>query len=623
MPDWLSIHKPILINTIGHGAGAVIFGMLLYLFAVNRRRAQQERSWLPLAAAALAMLWNLGSLVGLATSPAGNAAADIVVAASFSVLSVLPAVLLDISLQGHYRILSAGGYVLSAAAVALHITDLLTQAPVWHFAALRLVTFGFAFLSIILVFLELRAKRASGSRLAGAMGLFLFAISIAHFGAGHARQAWSGEVALHHAGLPLALFVILQDYRFLLLDAFLRFVVNASLVAAALLFAIRVVQSPELNRHLHDPFTAGVLFVCAGLLLTLLVYLHNRLQGFLTRVIFLRRNVEDAIQELRRGALSSGTEQDYLAYAAEVVAGFMHAARFELIAEDPHLGGALSAPAAIIEPAQWGAPAWVQAVAPWRFSRGDASYLLLGQRAGGRRFLSEDFPVLARLSATIVAHVEQMRSLEMQNLVSRAELRALQAQINPHFLFNSLNTLYGTIDRGNAEARRMVLNLADVYRYLLRSDRTFIEIGEELRIVRAYLEIEELRLRGKLRTEVAIDESTLGVPIPLLSIQPLVENAVRHGVATQPGSGFVRLRIARLAEVIAVEISNSGECDPQALNNGRGIGLTNVRRRLQLCYGGQACLNTQVGAGVTTVGFVLPVTPLGQMAAAAVESHAR
>ena len=98
--------------------------------------------------------------------------------------------------------------------------------------------------------------------------------------------------------------------------------------------------------------------------------------------------------------------------------------------------------------------------------------------------------------------------------MSQAELRALQAQINPHFLFNSLNTLYGTIDRGNAEARQLVLNLSDVFRYLLRSDRTFIEIEEEMKIVRAYLEIEKLRLGPKLQAEIQVDDAALHAVFP-------------------------------------------------------------------------------------------------------------
>jgi len=214
--------------------------------------------------------------------------------------------------------------------------------------------------------------------------------------------------------------------------------------------------------------------------------------------------------------------------------------------------------------------------------------------------------VLARLGAAVAERVEQERSAQMQSLVSQAELNALQAQINPHFLFNSLNTLYGTIDRTNAEARRMVLNLADVYRYLLRTERTMVTVEEELRIVRAYLEIEALRLGSKLRTEVDVDESALRVTIPLLTIQPLVENAVKHGVAARTGPGFVHLKIRADGESILVDVSNSGEWDPREMSQpAAGIGLNNVRRRLELCYGSDAEFQTRAANGLTTVAFQL------------------
>lgn len=329
MPDWLSIHEPILVNTIGHGAGAVLFGILLHLFLVNWRRARQERSSLPALAAGLAMLWNIGSLVALATGPTSGIIADIIVAASFSVLSLLPAVLLHISLGSHHRALWVSGYLLSLIAAALHVTDLLTQAPRFHYAALLLVTLGFTGLTALSVFLEMREKdRPAASRLAGAMGLFLLAISFAHFSSEHPSQAWSGEIALHHAGLPLAIFVLLQDYRFLLLDAFLRFVLNASLAAAALLVSIRAVQSPELAQHIKRPFDAGLLFLSGCVVLTAFVYVRNRMQGLLTRVIFLRSNIEESLRELHHLRRAAANESDYLHNAAEITAGFLHAVRF-------------------------------------------------------------------------------------------------------------------------------------------------------------------------------------------------------------------------------------------------------------------------------------------------------
>ncbi len=184
----------------------MIFGILLYFLLVNRLRSREDRSRVAVLAAALAMLWNLGSLVALATGPTGGIIAGIIVAASFSVLSLLPAVLLHIFLESRHRGVWLSGYVLGSNAVALHVVDLLTQGPRFHYAALLLVTAGFSVLTIISVLLELRHEnRAAESRLAGSMGLFLFAISSVHFGTEHARMEWSKEIALHHAGLPLAL----------------------------------------------------------------------------------------------------------------------------------------------------------------------------------------------------------------------------------------------------------------------------------------------------------------------------------------------------------------------------------------------------------------------------------
>jgi len=619
MPDWLSIHKPVLVNTIGHCAGTVIFGMLIYFLLVNRRRTGETRAKLPVVAAVLAMLWNLGSLIGLATAPGSDWSARAISAGSFSMLSLLPAVLLHISLEPRRRAVWMSGYILSGAAVVLHVGDVLLNTARLHYDALLLVTVGFSGLTIISVFLEWRQEnRAAGSRLAAAMALFLFAISFTHFGAIHSQLPWSQEAALHHAGLPLALLVLLQDYRFLLLDAFLRFIVNATLAATALLIAIRIVESRALTQNLQHPFEAGLLFVCAGLLLTLYVWLHNRIQRFLTSAIFLRSNVDEVLRELQGLSRAARAEAEYRHSAAEAIARFLHASRFELTGQNPAVDRPLTAPVAVLDSSHWDLPPWVQAVLPVRFSRGDAFYLMLGPRHGGRRYLSEDLGVLAQLGAAVAGHIEQFRNVQMQNLVSQAELKALQAQINPHFLFNSLNTLYGTIDRGNTEARRLVLNMADVYRYLLRSERTLVEVAEELDIVRAYLEIEALRLGSKLETQVDADAAALHVSVPLLSIQPLVENAVKHGVAARVGPGFVHLAVRAGGREISVEVSNSGECDPRELAaSSSGIGLSNVRRRLALCYGEDARLQVRAADGVTTVGFVLPTQPAPAVIAAA------
>ena len=102
---------------------------------------------------------------------------------------------------------------------------------------------------------------------------------------------------------------------------------------------------------------------------------------------------------------------------------------------------------------------------------------MVGARRGGRPYRSDDLSDMRRLGVAIVEQVERFRAEELKRLVSQAELRALQAQINPHFLFNALNTLYGTIDRRSRTARRLVLNLAEIFRYFLQGDRTVISLS--------------------------------------------------------------------------------------------------------------------------------------------------
>jgi LytS/YehU family sensor histidine kinase len=252
-------------------------------------------------------------------------------------------------------------------------------------------------------------------------------------------------------------------------------------------------------------------------------------------------------------------------------------------------------------------PPWVQAVAPLHFARGDAYFLYLGARAGGRRYLSEDLELLDRMAALICDHIERVRNSELQNLVSQAELRALQAQINPHFFFNALNTIYGTIPRESALARKLVVSLADLFRMSFTSERAMIAIEEEVRIVRAYLDIEQQRLGSRLRDEIDVDRSALKVEVPVLSIQPLVENAVKHGVAPRPEGGFVRLRIKACGDNISIEVTNTGAYCPESnRNRGTGVGLANVRRRLALCFGKETELDVLSHNDMITVSFSIP-----------------
>jgi LytS/YehU family sensor histidine kinase len=321
----------------------------------------------------------------------------------------------------------------------------------------------------------------------------------------------------------------------------------------------------------------------------------------LTRVVFRRPEREPVVAAIRHAGSVAESEKSFVESAAGLIAGFVGASHHDVVWREDHVP---------VEPAITGASAEV--LVPVRLARGDGALILLGRREGGRRYLSEDLHELAWLSAVVVEQVERMRNSEIQRLVSQAELRALQSQINPHFLFNSLNTLYGTIPREAAGARRMVLNLADIFRYFLQPDRTFIPLSAELQIVRAYLEIEALRLGDRLKTEIEVDEDAGESMIPILSVQPLVENAVKHGIATRSAPGTVRLRARRMPEGLLVEVSDDGEGFHAGKDRrtpaGGGVGLDNVRQRLRLCFGESALLQIRSTESGSTVSFLAPGT---------------
>ena len=631
MPD---IHEPLLVNIIGHTAGAVIFGIFLILFIRDRAGSGFLRgSWLSFAAAALAFLWDAVSLTALSVSHSAPRFSLVAVAVSFAILSLLPAVLLHLSLNQQLRGVVASGYALSAIAVLLHLLDLSGGHGKYKGMALVLIPVGFGVLtSVAVVVLALGRKpgmRGYTSRIAGAMCLFLFAISFVHFGSAAANDRWSTELAIHHAGIPLALFVLLQDYRFVLLDAFIRFLANVLLAGLLTWAAVRAgFRLILVETHIErDPLQQALLLVAICVLLIGFALLRNRVQKLLTKVVFRRPDLEKALESVRSRAPGSGSEAEYIEWAARQMGSLLRASRTEVLGENQVPAGLSSGlfseprasdpifPMPVAENASLrNHPAfrWADAFVPLRFAQGDARYVLLGRRQGGRRYLSEDLELLSRLASAIAEQVERLRSLEVQRLVSQAELRALQSQINPHFLFNALNTLYGTIPREAAGARRTVLNLADIFRYFLQSEKTFIPLGEELQIVRAYLEIEALRLGARMSTELDVDDAALAFPIPILSIQPLVENAVKHGIAANPVPGWLRLRIRALTDALEISVEDSGGGPQPGSSSGAGVGLANVTRRLELCYGAEAAVRFRSGPEGTKVEFRIPRARLAQ-----------
>lgn len=611
----VTLRDPVLINTIGHSAGLLLFGFVIILLLRDRRAQAIRQTRLSLIAAALAFGWNAGSLIALASHRQSTLLVDVLMTASFSLLSLLPAVLLDVVLRGKQRTIVTAGYLVSACAALLHFAELFTSSMGLHQAALVVIAAGFAVLTITAFARRGRApeRAAEASEWLSLACLLLFTTSFLHFGYQHMGSPWTAELAWHHIGIPVALIVLLQDYRFLLLDTFIRFLVNFGL-ATAYITAILV-----LNRRFRlwdvigsSTFLTGLALITLCLWLILFAHTRNVLQAWVGRVVFRRQNVDDCVRKIINSAAISTSEEELLSRAAQEVAKHLGADRFVVSANLTNARGP-EAPSVLFGeqllkqfPREY---FWAEAQIPLRFSSGDMRFLLTGARRGGRRHLSEDLEEMRRLGAVIVEQVERFRAEELKRLVSQAELRALQAQINPHFLFNALNTLYGTIDRGSQEARRMVLNLADIFRYLLQEERTFIPLSEELGIVRAYLEIEALRLGERLETELVISKAARSAIIPILSIQPLVENAVKHGIAAKQGRGRVCVTAEKTAYGVRIRVEDTGvgfPAIPRQPRNGTQMGLENVRRRLALCYGPVADLDIRSSAGGTTVELFIP-----------------
>jgi two-component system LytT family sensor kinase len=183
----------------------------------------------------------------------------------------------------------------------------------------------------------------------------------------------------------------------------------------------------------------------------------------------------------------------------------------------------------------------------------------------------------------------ESRERELTELAATAQLAALRSQMSPHFLFNSLNSIAQLIHVDPEQAEVCVQKLAAIFRYILRrAHQEFVPFVEELELAEAYLEIERARFGERLLVETTIDPRSLRHPIPTLILQPLVENAVKHGLSAKIGPGTVRIDARIEGSVLRLTVVDDGRgMAAQALAEvwDRGVGLRNLRARLQRLYG--------------------------------------
>ena len=208
-------------------------------------------------------------------------------------------------------------------------------------------------------------------------------------------------------------------------------------------------------------------------------------------------------------------------------------------------------------------------------------------------------------TAFTVSRDAERRGLELQVLAREAELRALRSQLDPHFLFNSLQSISALTTADPAAARRMCLLLAEFLRETLAlGARDRIPLSAELALLRKFLSVEQVRFGERL--QVAIDsDGAEDLPVPPLLLQPLVENAVTHGIAHLIEGGTVRVRASRHATGLTITVDNPCDRDRPA-GRGTGLGLRNVRERLESAYGAEAFLTVGERDGWFMVSVEIP-----------------
>jgi two-component system, LytTR family, sensor kinase len=198
------------------------------------------------------------------------------------------------------------------------------------------------------------------------------------------------------------------------------------------------------------------------------------------------------------------------------------------------------------------------------------------------------------------------REAKLESLVKETELKMLRSQINPHFLFNSLNSISSLTVTNPEKARDMVIKLSDFMRYALsKKDDQHVSLRSELDNLRLYLDIEKVRFGDRLSTEEHIGDDALDIKIPMMLLQPLYENAVKHGVYESTGSVRIVTNVAISEGILGITISNNYE-NGVTPAKGTGTGLLNVSRRLELTYGNRASVRTEKKDGMFIVYLYLP-----------------
>jgi signal transduction histidine kinase len=621
-----------LVNVLGFTTGAILYAMLLWMVVrshpPDQRWIASSSDRLSLLTGVLGLFWNIGafSAYGLPTMGLVKPS-PLLMSLAFSALGFLPAVVVHSVLRSRGqlerpldRTILYIAYALSFSSAMLHITAALRWHLLFSPTAFLILTVGFA--AVMIAVLVDTRKTPGSSRALWVVALAVFAVSAAHLSNHAGTDPWWLELLGHHASLPLALAFLHQDYRFALADIFLKRALALIILVCLVFGTYALGVAPVFNTWTlrGAPDEQMVLMLLAMWVGTALVYpwIRSFSKWFVDNVILERPDYDMLLAQASQSMARQDTAESILESLRELIGPALSARSVTWrAASNPHPQSIQK----IVETTARSATIFIPTVEVPQY------IISIAELEGGRRLLSDDITAIEKLAHLVARRIDAIRTAderferdirerEMRQLASEAELRALRAQIHPHFLFNALTTIGYLIQAAPEKALSTLMRLSGLLRSVLRSSPEFSTLGEELTVIAAYLDIESARFEDRLSVNIDVSEELRQLRIPTLLLQPLVENAIKHGISESRSGGEVRIgaelirgKTGNPSLRLIVKDTGVGGSEPQFANGrSRGVGLNNVEQRLN-CYEKDAAhmqITSKPGIG-TQIELVLPL----------------
>jgi two-component system LytT family sensor kinase len=631
----------LVIQTLGFAAGAILFGLLIAL-ARRAERLAARKSFGP-QSAALGLLWNAGKLVQYVGLLAGMKETSLLLqsanAAAYSALAVLPSLLLLanlIRLERRERFRRALPYVSLALAATLvfgFAASLLASLPFTLSQLMTLTAYNLMLHLAAIAFLFRGAKTATPLfarvELFLLTGLAAMLIVILHLASG---ETWMTALVIiaQQSSIPIALVSFASLSRFRFADVFIKrsFVILATVIIA-MLYSLLMVEPivSAVRRSSGFPLAASLVATTAMWVVMLLLFpaVRHLVVKATDKLLFRRPDYRLLARDFARESERIEDETQLFAMVERYARSALNAERVRALdnsvlrsresdsdiryleTDDP-LSNSLGEPR-------------VEMLVPVRVNGKAKYHLALSAGRTGRSLLSDELAFLSAIGESASRALELLefererrnrreRESSLKRLLAEAELKALRAQINPHFLFNALNTIADLITSEPEKAEAMTERLAEVFRCVLaRTDREMIRVSEEIDFLRTYLSIEQTRFGDRLRVSIEIDPEIANALIPSFILQPIVENAIKHGLSPRLEGGELRILALKDADELrlVVEDDGAGWQGSRTMNEekarSQGVGLRNVNERLRAIYGERASLkivgSTGKGVAVT------------------------